>query len=188
MALGTQEGLGPASGASRERAGRRGFCPGPWSRSCAQGLGNGGGSRSVGSQPAPGPGFGEGGPGPTLGSALSSPSSDLQAVLTHPPTTAFSFYPGAPGEAPGGLSAPVPGCAGPGVPVLSALRGFRLDSGSGFWKEVCPGSWVRGGEGRCGQSGCGTSPPLLIHPMDAPTCPTGPQEMDDTRLALAAGS
>ena len=72
--------------------------------------------------------------------------------------------------------------------MLSALRGFRLDSGSGFWTEVCPGSWVRGGEGRCRQSGCGASPPLLIPPTDAPTCPTGPQEMDDTRLALAAGS
>ena len=81
---GLRRGLGPASGASRERAGRRGFCPGPWSRSCAQGLGNGWRSRSVGSRPAPGPGFGEGGRGPTLGSALSSPSSDPQAVLTPP--------------------------------------------------------------------------------------------------------
>ena len=44
-----------------------------------------GGPKSVGSRPAPHPGFGEGGRGATLGSALSSPSSDPQPDLTPAP-------------------------------------------------------------------------------------------------------
>lgn len=141
-----------------------------------------GGPKSVGSRPAPLPGFGEGGQGATLGSALSSPSSDPQPALTPAPRLPSHSIPVAQARLGDPLS-PSLASRAPECPccLLSVVSGWTWAqlSGEGVSRVL--------GEGRWGQSGCGASPPLLIPQWMPPGVLLAPQEMDDTLLALAAG-